>query len=102
MNALAWFTPERLSVLSRVLAAAAGGYLIANLATFAFTFLLPVEPYKALLFGMQVSFVIYTLAIVWAFAARTATRVWCGLLLVGGPLLLIDLGFYYFVARLVV
>lgn len=95
MNALAaWFTPERLSVLSRVVAASLGAYVIVNLANMALNFLLPGERYKALLFAMQISFLFYTLLIIWAFAARTARKVWAGMLVIGVPLLLVDLYFY--------
>lgn len=95
MNALAWFTPYRLGVLSRVLAASLGGYVFVNVAALALSFMIPVaEHYKSLLFSIQVSFVLYTLVIIWAFAARSATRAWVGLLLVGAPFLAFDLFIY--------
>lgn len=90
----AWFTPERLSVLSRVLAASLGAYVLVNLATLALNFLLPVAQYKALLFALQISFIFFTLIIIWVFAVRSATKAWLGLLALAVPLFLIDLYFY--------
>ena len=96
MNALTWFTPGRLGVLSRTLAASLGGYVIVNVAALALSFLIPfVEHYKSLLFSMQISFVLYTLVIIWVFAARSATRAWIGLLLVCTPLALFDMFAYW-------
>ncbi len=94
MNAATWITPDRLSVFSRVVAASVGAYVVVNLATMALNFLLPVEQYKALLFAMQISFIFYTLIIIWVFAVRTALKAWLGMLAIGVPLALIDLYFY--------
>ncbi|MES2604472.1 MAG: DUF3649 domain-containing protein [Pseudomonadota bacterium] len=85
----------RLGILSRVLAASVGAYVLVNLANYALSFLLPFEQYQGLLFAMQISFLFYTLAIIWAFAARTARRAWFGLLIVAAPLALIA-AYYYF------
>jgi hypothetical protein len=90
-----WLTPERLSMTSRVIAASLGAYALVNLTTMALQFLLPWEQYKSLLFAMQISFVFYTLIIIWVFTVRTATRAWLGMLSMGAPLLLIDLYFYF-------
>ncbi len=94
MNAAIWITPDRLSMFSRVVAASIGAYVVVNLATYALNFLLPVENYKALLFAMQISFVFYTLIIIWVFAVRTARKAWLGLLAIAAPLALVDLVFY--------
>jgi hypothetical protein len=80
----------RWSVLSRCIAAAAGGYIVVGLLQLAMTALLPWENYKALLFASQTGYLHYTGIIIWCFAARTATRAWLGLALVSLPLLLID------------
>ena len=98
----AWLTPVRLSVLSRVLAASIGAYALVNLANMTLTFLLPAEPYQSLLFAMQISFLFYTLAIIWVFTVRTATQAWMGLLTVAIPLLVIDILFYFFYVQRVV
>lgn len=79
----------RLDILSRVLAASVGAYALVNLANYALPFVLPFEQYQGLLFAMQISFLFYTLAIIWAFAVRTATKAWLGLLVVAVPLALI-------------
>jgi hypothetical protein len=98
MNANAmkqWWTPARLGMLSRVLAASVGAYVIINLANLALAYVLPAERYQSLLFAMQTSFLFYTLAIIWVFAVRTAAKAWMGLLVVAVPLLLIDVFFYF-------
>ena len=93
MNAM--LTPERLSMASRVLAASIGAYVLVNMLTMALNFLLPWERYKSLLFAMQVSFVFYTLIIIWVFSVRTARKAWLGMLALGVPVLCIDLFFYF-------
>jgi hypothetical protein len=82
---------ERWSVLSRVLAAGVGGYALVTLLHLALPVLLSFPAYQSLLFAMQTGFIVYTLVIIWAFAAKTATRAWVGLLYVALPLLVIDL-----------
>jgi hypothetical protein len=91
-------TARRLSVLSRVLAAAVGGYVLINLANLALSVLLPGEQYKALLFAMQISFVIYTVVIIWVFSVRSATKAWLGLAVVALPLAIIDASHFLEVA----
>ncbi len=88
-------TAYRLSIFSRVLAASVGAYVLINLANLALSILLPFEQYKALLFAMQTSFIYYTLAIIWVFSVRTATKAWLGLIAVAVPLALVD-AYYYF------
>jgi hypothetical protein len=86
---------HRLSVLSRVLAAALGGYALMLIVDVALAFLLPITPRNAFLYAVQSGFLIYTLVIIWAFAARTASKAWLGLLLVGAPLALVDAYYYW-------
>jgi hypothetical protein len=83
----------RWGVLSRCVAAAAGGYAIVTLLQVALTAVLPWDDYKALLFSAQTGYLYYTGIIVWCFAARTARRAWLGLGVVALPLVLID-GWY--------
>ncbi|WP_256203170.1 DUF3649 domain-containing protein [Pseudomonas sp. ML96] len=75
-------------VLSRTLAAILGGYAF----TYAFTAflarLLPLTPQDALVVATLPAFIIYPLAILWAFACRSATRAWLGLAL-AAPLALV-------------
>lgn len=77
----------RLAVTSRLLAALAGGYLLANaVAIFLARLLLLGSMARAdgVLTAVFVSFLIYVGAVIWAFAARNATRAWVGLLLLSG------------------
>mgnify|MGYP003583453388 CR=1 FL=1 len=74
------FSPA-LRLLSRVAAAVFGGPALASAAL---VFLGPVPhagPAEAALGGMQFSFAVYTVAVVWAFAPVSLPRAWAGLLL---------------------
>lgn len=73
------------ALLSRILAALLGGYVLAALASVA-VLALPVDRPQAVLAGMQASFLIYAGAVVWVFAARSAGRAWAGLVIAGLPL----------------
>ena len=75
------------ALLSRIVAALLGGYALAALFSVA-VLALPMRKTEAVLTGMQASFLIYALAVIWVFAARSATRAWLGLLIVAVPLLL--------------
>jgi hypothetical protein len=83
------------AVFSRMLAAALGGYALMIIFDAAFTFLMPIEQRTAFLYAVQAGFLVYTLAIIWAFAARTATKAWLGLLTTAAPLALVDCYFYW-------
>jgi hypothetical protein len=74
-------------LLSRIVAALFGGYALASLTSVA-TVALPMSRNEAVLTGMQLSFVVYAIAVIWVFAVRSATRAWLGLLVVAIPLLL--------------
>lgn len=73
-------------LVSRIVAAVAGGYALAALASVA-VLALPVSRPQAVLAGMLMSFAVYAGAVVWVFAVRSARRAWTGLLLVAAPLL---------------
>ena len=77
---------ERAAVLSRLLAALLGGYALSALLTAVLALHLPLEPSEAVLVGTMLSFLVYALAVMWAFAARHALRAWTGLL---APILLL-------------
>jgi hypothetical protein len=66
-------------VTSRILAAAFGGYAVTYAATARLTLLMPLAKSEAVLTAAMVSFVIYTRAILWAFAAATPAKAWIGL-----------------------
>ena len=69
----------RLAVASRAVAAIGGGYVLAALCGAALSLLLPLVRVEAVLTGTLASFVVYTCAVMWAFAARTAWLAWAGL-----------------------
>ncbi|BAN50198.1 hypothetical protein [Metapseudomonas resinovorans] len=67
--------------LSRVLAAVFGGYLFTYAFTAALARLLPMAPGDAMIVATLASFLIYALAILWAFACKSLWRMWGGLAL---------------------
>lgn len=85
----------RLCVLSRIGAASLGGYAVVSLSHMALALSLPAERNKALMFSMETGFITWSLIIIWAFSARTATRAWVGLILAALPLLAIDIWWIY-------
>jgi len=70
----------RLSVVSRTVAAVLGGYALAHALPVALLALLAVPPSEAALAASHLSFLVYVAAILWCFAARSATLAWVGLL----------------------
>ena len=74
-------------LISRIVAALFGGYALAALASVA-VLALPMSKPQAVLTGMLASFAIYTGAVIWVFAVRSATKAWAGLIIVAAPLLL--------------
>ncbi len=72
-------------LLSRIVAALLGGYALAALASVA-ALALPMDKPQAVLTGMQSSFLVYAVAVIWVFAARSALRAWTGLVVVALPL----------------
>lgn len=75
------------ALLSRIVAALVGGYALAALTSVA-TLALPMTDVQGVLTGMLASFIVYTCAVIWVFAVRSATRAWLGLLVAALPLLL--------------
>ena len=71
----------RLGVASRAVAAIAGGYLLAALAAAVLALGLPTSRAEAAVTGTLVSFLVYAVAVMWVFAARSAARAWLGLAL---------------------
>lgn len=70
----------RLGVASRAVAAILGGYAVSALAAAALAVALPGPRVESTLTGMLASFVVYAIAVMWVFAARTAWRAWLGLI----------------------
>lgn len=80
-------------VLARIVAGFGGGYLLSAVVAVLLARTLPAARLDAVLTGAMVGFVVHVLAIVWAFAARTATRACLGIFIpvaaIGGLLQLI-------------
>lgn len=77
-------------LVSRIVAAIFGGYGLASLAAVAAT-ALPGPTSEAVLIGMMLSFAVYTGAVIWVFAVRSAWRAWVGLIVAAAPLALVVL-----------
>ncbi|WP_437882985.1 DUF3649 domain-containing protein [Pseudomonas sp. LRF_L74] len=75
-------------VVSRIIAAVLGGYLFTYAFTAALARLLPLDPMTAPIVATLPAFLVYTLAVLWAFGCRSAWRAWIGLGL-AGPLAII-------------
>jgi hypothetical protein len=71
----------RWGVASRAVAAIGGGYVLAALVTAVLALFMPTSRVEAALTGTLASFAVYTVAVMWVFAARTAWRAWRGLLI---------------------
>jgi Protein of unknown function (DUF3649) len=73
---------HRGAIVSRAIAAIAGGYVLAALCSTALALWLPLARAEAVTTGALASFAVYAGAVMWAFAARTAGRAWAG---IAGP-----------------
>lgn len=71
---------SRLDVASRSLAAVPGGYLLANLFVPAFARIVPMAPRDAEQLALMLSFVVFALAVILAFATQRAGRAWAWIL----------------------
>ncbi|MDH4585052.1 iron transporter [Pseudomonas sp. BN415] len=87
----AWVAPAWLAVLSRSAAALLGGYLFSYAFTAALARLSPLDGADAVIVATLPSFAIFTFAILWAFAARSAWKAW---LLTAWALPLAAVGFW--------
>lgn len=67
------------SLCSRIVAALFGGYALAALSSLA-ALALPMTWSEAAFTGLMFSFWMYTVAVIWVFAVRSAARAWAGLL----------------------
>lgn len=79
----------RLSVFSRAVAAIGGGYAVAALSTALLASLLTMSRADAVMTATMLSFAVYTCAVIWVFAARTAWHAWIGLVV---PAAMLGLG----------
>ncbi|OFJ50232.1 hypothetical protein BA896_012980 [Janthinobacterium lividum] len=71
----------RLGVASRSLAAIVGGYMLTALLTMLLSVSLPMARAEAVMTATVLSFAVYTCAVMWVFATRSALRAWLGLLI---------------------
>ncbi|MCC7701951.1 DUF3649 domain-containing protein [Janthinobacterium sp. GW460P] len=71
----------RLGVASRSVAAIVGGYVLAALVTMLLSVTLPMARSEAVMTATLLSFAVYTCAVLWVFATRSALRAWLGLLI---------------------
>lgn len=69
----------KLGVAARATAAIGGGYAVAALSTAVLALALPLAKADAVLTATMLSFTVYTCAVIWVFAAKTAWRAWTGL-----------------------
>ncbi|PQZ89371.1 MULTISPECIES: DUF3649 domain-containing protein [Pseudomonas] len=72
-------TPHYWPTVSRIIAAVLGGYCFTYAFTAALARLLPLDKVDALIIPSLFSFAVYTGAVLWAFACRSARRAWAGL-----------------------
>lgn len=70
-----------LRVLSRSIAAIIGGYVLSNLLATLTSYLLPMPTVDSVLLSLQLSFLFYSIVIIWVFSTKTAGKAWLGLLI---------------------
>ena len=68
-----------LSMLSRTIAAIVGGYVFSNLLAVLTSYLLPMQTADSVLLSLQLSFLFYSIVIIWVFSTKTAGKAWLGL-----------------------
>ena len=70
-----------MQIISRVVAAAVGGYALSSLVAIGFSIVLPMARSEAVHVGTMASFVMYVSVILWVFSTASAGRAWAGLFL---------------------
>lgn len=70
-------------IFFRVLIAVIGGYFLANLLSIAFSMLLPASKAEGVGFGMLLSFLFYTLIVMWVFTVESTKKAFWGVSLTG-------------------
>jgi hypothetical protein len=73
-------TVHQWSVVSRVVAAIGGGYLLASLLSIVVARAMPLAHASAVMTGMLLSFLFYACGALWVFAAPSARAAWAGLI----------------------
>ncbi len=77
-------------VFSRCLAAILGGYALAAAFTVFLSIALPMPRAEAVYLASLLSYVVFVIAVLWVFAARTAWRAWAGVIV---PTLILVAGY---------
>lgn len=72
----------RWHIALRAITAILGGYVIANLVGCLMPFLFPMSKSDAVMTGILLSFLIYSLVILWVFSVRSVHKAWRGVGLV--------------------
>lgn len=68
-----------LRILSRSVAAIIGGYVLSTLLATFISYLLPMPTVDSVLLSLQLSFLFYSMIIIWVFSVKTASKAWLGL-----------------------
>lgn len=88
---LSRFVPAALrnqgAVISRILAASLGGYVLTNTAAVLIAFLLPMPKVQSVATMMLGSFALFSAIVIWVYATASLRRVW----LIMGPAIVISL-----------
>lgn len=71
----------RWGIASRAFAAILGGYFLAAMTSAWLAVALPGERSQTAIAATLISLVVYVMAVLWAFAVRSAPRAWAGILL---------------------
>ena len=86
--------PYPLRIISLVLAATIGGYILTSAMIIFLSAIVPMEKPDAIVASSLFSYAIYTAAVIWVFVVRDSRRAWLGMLLpslvLGGAGLLIS------------
>lgn len=70
----------RLAIASRVLAAAVGGYVLTSLLVIVLALIWPIPQAQAVFAATMLSFLMYTVIIMWVFSVGQLRTVWLGML----------------------
>ena len=73
--------PYPLRIISLVLAATIGGYLLTSAAIIFLSAIVPMDKPDAIVASSLFSYAIYTAAIIWVFTVRNSKRAWLGMLI---------------------
>jgi len=71
----------RWQVASRIVAAVVGGYALTSALTVLLALIWPLPRAQAVTASTMLGFIWYTVAVMWVFSTRSATRAWLGMVL---------------------